>query len=151
MTAPALSPREFDHAAEVVRLVERFEDGTLPKGEWTHEAHLTVALWYASRLPFEAALVAVRDGIQRINADARRGHDADRRLPRDDHPLLHAGDLRIRGKRGRETGSDWAARVNRLLARYGARDLPLRHYTKDRLMSAEARFGWVEPDLRPIS
>jgi hypothetical protein len=50
-----------------------------------------------------------------------------------------------------ETGTDWAARANRLLARYGARDLPLRHYTKDLLMSADARFGWVEPDLRPIA
>jgi hypothetical protein len=50
-----------------------------------------------------------------------------------------------------EAGTDWAARANRLLARYGARDLPLRHYTKDLLMSAEARFGWVEPDLRPIT
>jgi hypothetical protein len=50
-----------------------------------------------------------------------------------------------------EAGSDWAARVNRLLERYGARDLPLRHYTKDRLLSADARFGWVEPDLRPIA
>ena len=49
-----------------------------------------------------------------------------------------------------EAGADWAARANRLLARYGARDLPLRHYTKDLLMSPGARFGWAEPDLRPI-
>ena len=41
-------------------------------------------------------------------------------------------------------------RVARLLSRYGDRDLPLRHYTKDLLMSPEARFGWVEPDLRPL-
>jgi len=41
--------------------------------------------------------------------------------------------------------------VNRLLARYGARDLPLSHYTRDLLMSADARSGWVEPDLRPIA
>jgi hypothetical protein len=52
---------------------------------------------------------------------------------------------------GDESETDWAARVNRLLARYGARDLPLRHYSKELLTSAEARFGWVEPDLRPIA
>ncbi len=46
----------------------RFEDGTLPKDEWTHRAHLAVALWYATRLPFEEALAAVRNGIQAINA-----------------------------------------------------------------------------------
>jgi hypothetical protein len=36
---------------DVPGLVARFEDLTLPKAEWTHQAHLTVALWYASHLP----------------------------------------------------------------------------------------------------
>ena len=44
----------------------------------------------------------------------------------------------------------WPERVARLLARYGDRELPLRHYTKDLLMSQRARFGWVEPDLLPL-
>ena len=30
-----------------VRLVAQFENCTLPKAEWTHRAHLAVALWYA--------------------------------------------------------------------------------------------------------
>ena len=49
----------------------------------------------------------------------------------------------------RPVGS-WSERVARLLSRYGDRELPLRHYTKDLLMSTEARFGWVEPDLLPL-
>ena len=49
----------------------------------------------------------------------------------------------------RPAGS-WPERVARLLSRYGDRELPLRHYTKDRLTSPEARFGWVEPDLLPL-
>jgi hypothetical protein len=47
-------------------------------------------------------------------------------------------------------GSDWAVRVNRLLGALRGQG-PLRHYTKHRLMSAEARFGWVEMDLRPLT
>ena len=54
-------------SGEVPRLVARFEDCTLPKEEWTHRAHLTVGLWYATRLPYEAALGAMRDGILRLN------------------------------------------------------------------------------------
>ena len=50
-----------------------------------------------------------------------------------------------------EAGTDWADRASRLVARYGARDLPLRHYTSDLLMSPDARYGWVEPNLRPIA
>ena len=49
-----------------------------------------------------------------------------------------------------EPNGDWAARANRLIARYGEKELPLRHYTKDRLMSTVARAEWVEPDLVPL-
>ena len=30
------------------------------------------------------------------------------------------------------------------------RELPLLYYSPDRLYSAAARYGWVEPDLRPL-
>jgi len=30
------------------------------------------------------------------------------------------------------------------------KDLPLRHWTRERLGSAQARQGWVEPDLAPL-
>jgi hypothetical protein len=141
---------------EVVRLVARFEDGTLPKTEWTHQAHLAVALWYASRLPFEEALLVVREGIRRVNA----AHGVATTPTGGYHETITRFYMRVicgfveeesRTEEEPGTGHDWAARVNRLLARYGARDLPLRHYTKDLLMSPEARFGWVEPDVRPIA
>jgi hypothetical protein len=136
---------------EVVRLVARFEDGTLPKAEWTHQAHLTVALWYASRLPFEEALVVVREGIRRINA----AHGVATTPTGGYHETITRFYMMVIcnyvAEVSGEAGTDWAGRVNRLLARYGARELPLRHYTKDLLMSPDARFGWVEPDLLPIA
>jgi hypothetical protein len=151
MKAPALEAPRFRHSDEVVRLVARFEDGTLPKEAWTHQAHLAVALWYASCLPFEEALVVVREGIRKVNA----AHGVTTTPTGGYHETITRFYMtvirRYVAEEAGETGSDWAARVNRLLARYGARDLPLRHYTKDLLMSADARFGWVEPDLRPIA
>jgi len=152
MTAPALEAPHFADSDEVVRLVARFEDGTLPKREWTHQAHLAVALWYASRLPFEEALVLVREGIRRVNA----AHGVATTPTGGYHETITRFYMMVicryvtREEAG-GSGSDWADRANRLLARYGARDLPLRHYTKDLLMSSGARFGWVEPDLRPIA
>jgi hypothetical protein len=151
MTAPAVEAPGFGHSDAVVRLVARFEDGTLPKAEWTHQAHLTVALWYASRLPFEEALVVVREGIRKINA----AHGVATTPTGGYHETITRFYMKVIcgyvSEEAGAAGSDWAARVNRLLERYGARDLPLRHYTKDLLMSADARFGWVEPDLRPIA
>jgi hypothetical protein len=142
------SPR-FGRAEEVLRLVARFEEGTLPKAEWTHRAHLAVALWYATRLPFEEALEVMRNGIGRVNA----AHCVPTTPTGGYHETITRFYMRVISAYvlgEEEYGSDWAARVNRLLERYGARDLPLRHYTKERLMSAQARFGWVEPDLLPI-
>ena len=135
---------------DVPGLVARFEDLTLPKAEWTHQAHLTVALWYASRLPWEAALAKVRDGILRLNA----AHGVPTTPTRGYHETITRFYLRVicdyvaMEEEGPE--EDWSVRVARLLARYGDRELPLRHYTRDLLMSPEARFGWVEPDLRPL-
>jgi hypothetical protein len=151
MTAPVVDIPRFDHSDDVVRLVARFEDGTLPKAEWTHQAHLTVALWYASRLPFEEALAVVRQGIQKINA----AHGVATTPTGGYHETITRFYMMVICayvvEEAGAAGTDWAARVNRLLARYGARDLPLRHYSKDLLMSARARFGWVEPDLQPIA
>jgi hypothetical protein len=44
------------------------------------------------------------------------------------------------------------ARVNAiLLAPEGRRDWPLRFYSRELLLSVEARLGWVEPDLGVLS
>ena len=40
--------------------------------------------------------------------------------------------------------------ANGLIAKYADGTLPFRYYTRDRLMSWEARLNWVEPDLRAI-
>lgn len=131
-------------------LIARFEDGTLPKEQWTHHAHLSVGLWYASRLDFEDALVAVRDGILRLNAV----HGVPTTPSRGYHETITRFYLRVLcdyvAREEPRPPGEWAVRVRRLLARYGDRELPLRHYTRDRLMSPQARFGWVEPDLRPL-
>lgn len=150
MTSPALEAPLFRHSDEVVGLVRRFEDCTLPKDQWTHQAHLAVGLWYAARLPGDEALTAVRNGIRKLNA----AHGLVTTPEHGYHETITRFYMRvIRGYLLGEEGephADWAARANRLLRRYGARDLPLRHYTKDLLLSAEARSGWVEPDLGPI-
>lgn len=48
-------------------LVTAWEDGSLPKPEWTHAAHLTVAAWFVWEEGI-AALDRVRTGIQHYNA-----------------------------------------------------------------------------------
>lgn len=143
-----MSDRAYADAEEIPRLVEAFEACTLPGAEWTHRAHLTVALWYVSRLPFENALETVRAGIQRYNLS--RGVLTTETSGY--HETLTRFYTEMVGRFVREEGTAgcWAARANALFERCGGRELPLRFYTKERLMSKEARFGWVEPDLERL-
>lgn len=44
----------------------------------------------------------------------------------------------------------WAGEWAPFWAVLGDKKLPLRHYSRERLMSREARSGWLEPDLQPL-
>ncbi len=136
--------------ATIPRLIARFEDCTLPREEWTHQAHLTVGLWYATRLPFEDAVRAVREGILRLNAV----HGVPTTPSRGYHETITRFYMRVLcryvAQEEARPEAEWGERVRGLLARYGDRELPLRHYSKDLLFSPRARFDWVEPDLRPL-
>ena len=49
----------------IERLVAAFIDCTLPKVEWTHEAHLRVGLWHRLHMPAELVLGTLRERISR--------------------------------------------------------------------------------------
>ena len=52
---------------ELEDLAARFASCTLPKEEWTHQAHLTVGMWHVERYGADAALERLRTGIRRLN------------------------------------------------------------------------------------
>ncbi|MFN2428151.1 MAG: hypothetical protein ABR587_17085, partial [Candidatus Binatia bacterium] len=41
--------------------------------------------------------------------------------------------------------------AEKLILTYGDKSRPLCHWSKDRLMSVEARRGWLEPDLARLA
>ncbi|HUR93688.1 MAG TPA: hypothetical protein VMY76_03835 [Gemmatimonadales bacterium] len=148
MTAASAVGRPYARAEEVEQLVRRFDDGTLPQAEWTHRAHLTVALWYASHHSPERALDLVRRGILRLNA----AHGVPTTPTRGYHETITRFYMHLVGRYVEQADSaeSWAERANWLVGQYGDRELPLRYYSEVRLKSAEARMGWVEPDLMAL-
>ena len=133
---------------EVPRLAAAFTAATLPKEEWTHRAHLLVALWHATTLPAAEALDAMRAGILRLN----RTHGVVTTPSRGYHETITRAYMRlvVRFVADEPPGSSWSSRAGRLLARHGEREHLLKYYSRDRLFSADARFGWLEPDLLPL-
>jgi len=133
----------------IERLAAAFIDCTLPKVEWTHEAHLRVGLWHRLHMPAEAALDALRERISRynvsqggVNTDTDGYHETITRL----YVILI--DRFVAANEGTSTPDELA---DALVAQLGHRDVPLRHYTHDRLFSVAARRAWVPPDLEPLT
>jgi hypothetical protein len=118
---------------------------TLPKEQWTHEAHLRVGLWHVVHFDAPEALVLLRHRISRYNESVG--------TPNSDTSGYHETITRFYVSliawfaSGQDRSDPLDALARRLIEKYGDRDLPFRYYSRDRLFSVEARRGWVEPDL----
>lgn len=130
--------------AEVAETVLQFEACELPYPRWTHRAHLAVALTYLTAHPFDEALVRIRHHIGLYN---RTCGD-----PTGYHETITVLFLRRVAQYLRQTTGpvSLAAAVEELAATCDMR-WPLRHYSPERLWSAEAKAGWVEPDRESIA
>ena len=135
-------------SAEVLRLVREFEACTLPRAEWTHHAHLTMGLWYLLRHDEAAATLLIRARIKRYN----RAWGVETTPTGGYHETITLFYVRVIGGFLARAGRDCtlAALANRLVTECGDRGLPLAYYSRERLMSWEARTRWVEPDLQPL-
>jgi hypothetical protein len=148
MAIATLEEMTFRTTGEILSLVRRFEDCTLPREEWTHAAHLTVALWHLLQFDWPEAVARVRARIKRYNA--ARGIPT---TPTGGYHetltlfWLRAVDAYLQAERNEARALVHLA--NELAATHD-KGLPLTHYTRDLLFSPEARARWVEPDLKPL-
>ena len=134
--------------SETESLVQKFIARTLPKPEWTHQAHLRVGLWHVLAHGPDQALTLLRERIARynesvgtINSDDSGYHETVTAF------YVNAIAATIADRDPNSSIDDLAAHV---IDRIGAREYPLRFYSKERLFSVEARRVWVEPDLKPV-
>jgi len=68
MTTATLETTAFRTTEEILTLLRGFYDCTLPRADWTHAAHLTIALWHLLQYDWPEAVARVRHGIKRYNA-----------------------------------------------------------------------------------
>jgi hypothetical protein len=138
----------YEDDDEIECIARGFADCTLPCAEWTHRAHLTVGLWYAREYEPDEALDRVRAGIRRYNTacgtENSATHGYHETITRFYMGLISTYLTFVADR------SDWVAVTNRFIERFGDRQLPLRYYTRERLMSSEARLNWLPPDIRSL-
>lgn len=133
----------------VDKLAEAFLDHSLPKEDWTHHAHLKVGLWHLLRFDKADALERLRLGIQTFNI-AKGGQNSDTSGYHETITRFYVFVI-DRFLADRDQGLPINQLAESLIDQYGAKDLPLRFYSRERLFTVEARRGWVEPDLQPLS
>ncbi|HEX8654454.1 MAG TPA: hypothetical protein VF693_04430 [Allosphingosinicella sp.] len=143
------SPRLFPSDAAIRRIGEGLLARTLPRADWTHEAHLAATVWLLLERPdvlperdLPAIIRAYNESVGGVNSDTEGYHET----------ITQVSIRGVRRALARSEERGLCERVNALLqAEEGRRDWPLRFYSVDLLFSKAARLGWVEPDLGPLS
>jgi hypothetical protein len=141
-------PRLWPHDEAIRRVGEGFLAHTLPKPEWTHEAHISTTCWLLLERPDILPERDLPDLIRRynesvggVNSDTEGYHET----------ITQVFIRTLRRVLAQSEGRGLADRVNAvLLAPEGRRDWPLRFYSAELLFSTEARMGWVEPDREAL-
>jgi hypothetical protein len=138
--------RFFADDAAVRHVGEGLVARTLPKAEWTHEAHLAACLWLLTERPdihverdLPAIISRYNEAVGGVN-DATQGYH---------HTITQTYVAAIRGFLAALCDDlPLAEKVNALLAApEGRRDWALTLYSRDRLFSVQARLGYLPPDL----
>ena len=142
--------RLFHDDASIVHIGECLLARTLPREEWTHEAHLAACTWIVRDRPdiapvddMAAIISGYNEAVGGVNDDMQGYHET-------------ITQVYIAGVKAHlaEAGSDmplYEAVNALLLSARGRRDLPLRFYSKELLFSVLARRGFVEPDRASLS
>jgi hypothetical protein len=141
--------RHFLSDEAVAHVGEGLLARTLPREEWTHEAHLAATTYLVIRHPeidldteLPGIISRYNESVGGVNSDTEGYHDTITRA------YLHGIRLFLDEADCSRPVHDL---VNELLmSLMGRRDWPLRFWSKDRLMSVEARRGFVEPDLATL-
>jgi hypothetical protein len=141
--------RHFLSEKAVAHVGEGLLARTLPREEWTHEAHLAATSYLVLKRPeidldveLRGIISGYNESVGGRNTDTEGYHDT----------ITHAY---LRGIRlflaEADIGRPIHELVNELLmSPMGRRDWPLRFWSKERLVSVEARRNWVEPDLKAM-
>jgi len=141
--------RLFADDASIVAIGEGLLAATLPREAWTHEAHLAACSWLL-RDRCDIDIERELPGIISTYNLASGGANDDSQGYHETITQVYIAGVKAHFA---EIGSQQPLyqSVNSLLSSArGRRDYPLRFYSKELLFSAEARRGFVAPDLASL-
>ncbi|MDT5062406.1 MAG: hypothetical protein QOH63_2865 [Acidobacteriota bacterium] len=142
------SKNHYQSDDEIEGVVRGFEDCTTPDSEFNHHAHLIVALSYLhlSGLTVTEAAERMRAGLYRF-----LDHHGHNRRKYNETITLFWIKL-VRSFLDRTNTSRRVADIaNEMIEACGNSQLIYSYYSKERLLSDEARKSWIEPDVKGMN
>jgi hypothetical protein len=144
-----MRPEHLASAEAFDTFLHGFEDGTLPKAEWTHGAHVAAAACYlfgsnvGEVLPLMRARISAYNlAVGGANTETSGYHET----------LTHFWLLIVaRFLHDREPASRFDAARQAVEAFGNERALHARYYSGDVVKDVVARREWREPDLLPLA
>jgi hypothetical protein len=142
-------PRAFTDDAAIERIGEGLLARTLPRADWTHEAHLAATTYLLVRRPdidldleLPGIIRRYNESVGGVNSDSEGYHETITRT------FLHGVRLFLAEADLRDPLHELVNGL--LLSPMGRRDWPLRFYSRELLFSVEARRTLVSPDLAAL-
>ena len=139
----------YSSEAEIIRIGEGVCACDLPRAEWTHAAHFAAALWLMRYRPawepsreMPKLIRAYNESVGRVNDDSGGYHET----------ITQASLRALKGVlEANPPDMPLFQIVNALMASgLGNPNWLLEYWSRERLMSVEARRQWLEPDLKPL-
>jgi len=127
--------------------LQHFEAQTILRADWNHRSHLRIAYIYLTRLPFATALNKMRVGVRAYNA-ANGIEDT----PTSGYhetmtcAFMHLVYSTLCQYGASESSSQFLDEHSQL----NSKRILLLFYSLNRIMSAEAKACFIEPDLAPL-
>lgn len=138
----------YNSNSEIEELVHQFETKSLPKACWTHNAHLTVGIYYLYHTTFyeavcnmKAKIITYNESTGGINSPSSGYHETLTVF------WLKIIDNYLSQKKGRilfEICNEF------LVSPFSHKDLPLHYYSQENLFSINARAVWTIPDKKSL-
>jgi hypothetical protein len=129
------------------KLVKGFEDCTLPKEQWTHQAHFIMALVYCLEVPLPEATKIIRQRIRLYN-ESVGGKNTDESGYHETITLFYINTVANYIVTSPLTNLTDEQLTIYLRQPFLAKDYLLQFYTEGLIRSKEARRNWVPPNKK---
>ena len=128
-------------------IIENFNNKTLPKQKWTHEAYLIIAFWHNSKFAFEEALDLVKTKIREYNTVIGTPNTEDSGFH---ETWTIAWMILTHNFLINQTKNDLVESFNNFISINANSNLLFDFYDKEVLFSKKARKRWINGNLKSI-